>query len=305
MRNIARVDCHHHLWRPSHYAYPWLQPDAERPVDIFPDLAPIAGDYWIDDYLVDVRAAGVVKSVHLDSGYIPDDPVGETRLLQELADKRGFPHGIVARAALEQPDIQATLEAQTTFANLSGVRHILNWHPDAGKCFTSRSDWMQDSQWLRGFALLARYGLSFDLQIWPHQMPEAAALARRFPDIPLILNHAGMPLKHDAEGRREWQNGLRLLAGCENVTVKISGLGMVFPHWQVEEVRGWVEAILTIFGTRRVMFASNFPVDKLYGGLSELYQAFDRLTAKLSDDEAHAVFYQNAVRVYRLDEGQQ
>lgn len=301
MRIIPRIDCHHHLWRPSRYSYPWLQPNAERPTAIFPDLTPIAGDYWIDDYLSDVRAAGVVKSVHLDSGYVPDDPVGETQLLQGLADVYGFPHGIVARAALERPDIQATLEAQIQFPNLRGVRHILNWHQDAAKRFTSRCDWMQNSQWLRGFSLLARYGLSFDLQIWPHQMPEAAALARRFPDIPLILNHAGMPIDQDAAGRHEWQKGLRQLAACENVTVKISGLGMVFPDWGVERVRWWVGEILTLFGFRRVMFASNFPVDKLYGSLNDLYRVFDLLTADLNDSEAQAVFFHNAARVYKLN----
>lgn len=301
MRIIPRIDCHHHLWRPSRYSYPWLQPDAERPTAIFPDLTPIAGDYWIDDYLSDVRAAGVVKSVHLDSGYVPDDPVGETQLLQGLADEYGFPHGIVARAALERPDIQATLEAQIQFPNLRGVRHILNWHQDAAKRFTSRCGWMQNSQWLRGFSLLARYGLSFDLQIWPHQMPEAAALARRFPDIPLILNHAGMPIEHNAAGRHEWRKGLRQLAACENVTVKISGLGMVFPDWGVESVRWWVGEILTLFGIRRVMFASNFPVDKLYCSLNALYQVFDLLTAELNDSEAQAVFFHNAARVYKLN----
>ncbi|WP_166506600.1 hypothetical protein [Sodalis glossinidius] len=98
MCTIPHIDCHHHLWRPSRYSYLWLQPDAERPTAVFPDLTPIAGDYWIGDYLADVRAAGVVKSVHLDSGYVPEDPVGETRLLQSLADEYGFPHGIVARA---------------------------------------------------------------------------------------------------------------------------------------------------------------------------------------------------------------
>ncbi len=300
MRTIPRIDCHHHLWRPSRYSYPWLLPDAERPTAIFPDLTPIAGDYWIDDYLSDARTVGVVKSVHLDSGYVPDDPVGETRMLQGLADVHGFPHGIVARAALDRPDVQATLEAQTQFPNLRGVRHILNWDQDAAKCFTSRSDWMQDRRWLSGFSLLARYHLSFDLQIWPHQMPEAAALACRFPNIPLILNHAGMPIERDAAGRHEWRKGLRQLAACENVTVKISGLGMVLPDWRVEDVRWWIEEIFTAFGIWRVMFASNFPVDKLYGGLYELYQAFDRLTSELNDNEAQAVFFQNAARVYRL-----
>ncbi|XBS69188.1 amidohydrolase family protein [Acerihabitans sp. KWT182] len=300
MRTIARVDCHHHLWDVERFDYPWLKPGADRPRAIFPDLTDIAGNYRITDYLADARGANIVKSVHVDGGYVPTDPVGETRYLQSVADRHGFPHGIVARAALNAADIQPILERQCRFGNIRGVRHILNWHADAGKRFTDRKDWMHDPAWLKGFALLARYGLSFDMQIYPAQMTEAALLARRFPDVPIILNHAGMPLPGEPEDARMWREGMRRLAACANVSVKISGLGMTIPQWTAALIRPWVLETIDLFTPQRAMFASNFPVDKLYGGFTDLYAAYDEITAGFSDDEALAMFYANAVRVYRL-----
>ena len=111
MRAIERVDCHHHLWDVERFDYPWLKPDADRPRALFPDLTAIAGSYRVGDYLADARSANIVKSVHIDGGYVPWDPVGETRYLQSVADHHGFPHGIVARAALEKDNIQQILEA--------------------------------------------------------------------------------------------------------------------------------------------------------------------------------------------------
>ncbi len=99
------IDPHHHLWDLEHNRYPWLQtrPLAPR---LEGDIEPIAKTYAIEDYLADVRNQSVVKSVHVECGWDPDDPVGETAWLQSVADKYGFPHGIVARAELDAPDIE-------------------------------------------------------------------------------------------------------------------------------------------------------------------------------------------------------
>ena len=180
------------------------------------------------------------------------------------------------------------------------MRHILNWHADADKRFTSRPDWMSDPSWLRGFAFLGRYGLSFDLQIYPEQMAAAAGLARRFPSVSIILNHAGMPLSEDGGGAAFWRAGMRRLAANDNVSVKISGLGMTIRDWTVERIRPWVLDTIDIFGPHLTMFASNFPVDKLYGSFAALYSAFDTVTAGSSPDEAQDMFFNNALRIYRL-----
>lgn len=79
-----------------------------------------------------------------------------------------------------------------------------------------------------------------------------------FPAISLILNHAGMPLGQDRPGRHAWQKGLRQEAARENVTVKISGLGMVFPDWRLDKVSLWVAEILTVFSVHRLILSAIF-----------------------------------------------
>ena len=114
--------------------------------------------------------------------------------------------------------------------NVRGIRQILNWHPDPKKTYTPR-DLLADPTWEQGFALLRKYGLSFDLQIYPGQMQAAAQLASRHPDTLIILNHTGMPVDRDAAGLQAWRAGMQALAQQPNVVAKISGLAMLDWQW--------------------------------------------------------------------------
>lgn len=163
-------------------------------------MEPLAHSYLLDDYLADTARQNVVMSVHIDAGFDPVDPVAETRWLQAIADKRGFPHGIVGLARLESEGVEAVLEQHASFANIRGIRQIVNWHPDPDKSYGARPDILIDPTWQRGYALLKKYGLSLDLQLYPHQMHDAAELAGRHPDTSMIVNHAGMPADKSPEG---------------------------------------------------------------------------------------------------------
>jgi predicted TIM-barrel fold metal-dependent hydrolase len=293
------IDAHHHLWDLQTKKYPWLQ---ERPLKprLEGNIEPIAKDYLLKDYLEDIRNQNVVKSVHIQTGWDPADPVGETKWLQALADQHGYPHGIVARASLDAPDIEQVLEGHLCYKNVRGIRHMINWHPDPAKSYVDRPDLVTTSAWRRGFALLHRFGLSFDLQLYPAQMQDAAALAHANPDTLIILNHAGMPVDRDEEGVGFWQSGIRELAGAPNVGVKISGLGTVDWKWTAESIRPFVLQTIEAFGISRCMFASNFPVDKLYSDFDTLYGAFHEITESFSEDERRSLFHDNAARYYRL-----
>jgi predicted TIM-barrel fold metal-dependent hydrolase len=293
------IDAHHHLWDLQNNKYPWLQERPPRP-RLEGDIAPIAKDYLLKDYLEDTRHQNVVKSVHVQTGWDPADPVGETRWLQQVADQHGYPHGIVARASLDAPDIEQVLEEHLRYKNVRGIRHIVNWHADPAKTYVDRPDLTNTGAWRRGFGFLHRLGLSFDLQLYPAQMADAAALAHANPDTLIILNHAGMPVDRDEEGIRLWQRGMRELASAANVVVKISGLGTVDWNWTVESIRPFVLQTIEAFGASRCLFASNFPIDKLYSNFDTLYGAFREITESFSADERLKLFHDNAARYYRL-----
>ena len=294
------IDPHHHLWDLGRNKYPWLQERLLAP-RLEGDVRPVAEDYLLKDYLADVRNQNVVKSVHVECGWDPSDPVGETEWLQRMADKHGFPHAIVARATLDAPDVEQILEGHaTSYKNVRGIRHAINWHPDPAKTYVNRPDLIRTGAWRRGFGLLRRFNLSFDLQLYPAQMADAAALAHAYPDVLIILNHAGMPVDRDEEGIRLWRRGMQQLAAAANVVVKISGLGTVDWNWTVESIRPFVLQTIEAFGVSRCMFASNFPVDKLYSDFDTLYAAFREITAAFSAEERRMLFHDNAARYYRL-----
>ncbi len=298
-QDLDVVDAHMHLWDLKRIRYPWLTPPL--PVGITGDVSPIARDYLLDDYLDDASRGGVRvrKIVHIEAGALPADALAETQWLQSLADERGCPQAIVAHAELQKAGAAELLERHAAHPKVRGIRQILNWHPDPAKTYTPR-DLLADEAWWAGFARLKRHGLSFDLQIYPAQMPAAARLASRHPDITLILNHTGMPVAKDEAGIEVWRGGMRLLAAQPNVAVKISGLAMLDWHWSRESLRPFVLETLEIFGAERTMIASNFPVDRLFGAFGEFYAAYTRILAGASAAERANLFSDTAERIYRI-----
>jgi predicted TIM-barrel fold metal-dependent hydrolase len=250
--------------------------------------------------LAEVRNQNVIKSVHVECGWEPSNPVGESGWLQSVADKHGFPHGIVARAELNLPNVEKLLSGHAQYKNVRGIRHIVCWHRNPIKSYVSRPDLLRDSQWRRGFALLQKFGFSFDLQLYPSQMIDGADLAGSYPETLIILDHAGMPVDRDKEGIRIWRKGLRRLGAASNVVVKISGLGAFDRHWTIDSLRPFVLETIDVFGVDRCMFASNFPVDKLFRDFDTLYGAFHSITHDFSVDERRRLFHDNAEHYYRL-----
>jgi predicted TIM-barrel fold metal-dependent hydrolase len=267
---------------------------------VFGDYSAIRKDYLIGDFLADIKNQNVVKTVHLQVEYDHNDPVAETRWLQSVADEHGYPHGIVGFADLASPNAQAVIEEHCQYKNVRGIRQCLNFHRDPVKTFIDSPHLMSDPQWRRGYALLKQHGLSFDLQLYYTQMEEALALARDFPDTPMVLNHTGMPVDRKPEEIEAWEKSMTLLASADNVLCKISGLGMGDWKWTVDSIRPFVLHAIEAFGVERCMFASNFPVDQLFSSYDDVFNAFKEITRHFSAHERAALFHDNAERVYRL-----
>ena len=131
-------------------------------------------------------------------------------------------------------------------------------------------------------------------------MADAAELAAENPDTLIVLNHAGMPVDRDETGLAAWRAGMKRLATQPNVFAKVSGLGMVEHKWSQATIRPFVLDCIDYFGVDRVMFGSNFPVDKLYSSFDALYGAFETIVSSFSETEKSRLFHDNAIRTYRL-----
>ena len=152
------------------------------------------------------------------------------------------------------------------------------------------------------------------------QLDEAEALARAFPDVPMVIDHVGTPLGLGSyAGRRDerfgaWKAAMARLAALPNVHVKLGGLGMPFPGFEGmgPETRPgsealasmwspWVETCIGLFGAGRCMFESNFPVDRWGADYAMLWNAFKRIAAGASAAEKADLFAGTAARFYRLE----
>jgi predicted TIM-barrel fold metal-dependent hydrolase len=183
-----------------------------------------------------------------------------------------------------------------------GIRHKPSAAASPDRARPGAPGSMGDPRWRRGYALLARHGLSFDLQTpWWH-LAEAAELARDFPDTLIILNHTGLPSDRSDEGLAGWRHAMGTLAAQPNVACKISGLGQPGRPWTVAGNGPVVLDTIAIFGVERCMFASNFPVDGLVADFDTIYEGFKAIVAGFSAADRMALFHDNAVRCYRLEE---
>lgn len=77
---------------------------------------------------------------------------------------------IIGFADLASSNLDETLQQHCKFSRFRGIRQMLNFHPDKPEHSIATRDYLTDENWIKGFGLLEKYNLSFELQVLPHQM---------------------------------------------------------------------------------------------------------------------------------------
>ncbi len=302
MDNIQIVDAHHHLWdlNNEHTKYSWLM--VKEGEAFFGDYAAIRKSYLIEDYLKDSKNQNIIKSVHVQAEHDDDKPVNETAWLQNLANTHSsnLPSAIVAYADFSKNNISEVLDAHQEYNNTRGIRQILSYNKEEPKYSHASEDFMKNSVWIENFKNIRNRNLSFDIQIYKHQMQDAVDLATKYDDVLFILNHTGEPCCQTEEYIHSWKENMKKLASCENIVAKISGLGMFDPQWTIDSTRIFVEKTIQIFGVERCMFASNFPVDKIFNTFDNYWNSFKEITKDYSENDRKLLFSSNAEKYYRV-----
>jgi predicted TIM-barrel fold metal-dependent hydrolase len=302
MDNIKIVDAHHHLWDLNNKdtKYSWLM--VTEGEAFFGDYAAIRKNYLLEDYIEDSKNQNIIKSVHVQAEHDDDKPVNETAWLQKLADTHSskLPNAIVAFADFSKNNVSELLDAHQEYKNTRGIRQILSYNKDEPKYSHATEDFMKNSTWVENFKYIRNRNLSFDIQIYKHQMEDAVNLANKYNDVLFILNHTGEPCYQSKEYIESWEQNMNKLAKCENVVAKISGLGMFDPNWTIDSTRIFVEKTIQIFGIERCMFASNFPVDKIFNSFDTYWNSFKEITKNYSENDKNLLFSSNAEKYYRI-----
>lgn len=301
LQNLPIVDAHHHFWDlGGGRLYPWLM----RPPWLnfrYGDYAAIRRTYLPDDYAKDTAQHNVVKTIHMEAEYDPADPVGESRWLERVNAEYGRPQACIAQVWFDRPDIDTILTAQAAFSLVKSTRHKPSATAAPTDLVRGRPGSMDDPLWRRGYALLEQYGLRFDLQTPYWHLPEAADLARDFPNTKIIINHTALPADRSEAGLALWRRNLEGVAAYPNVYLKISGIGLKGGRWPVAANRQIALDAIDIMGYERCMFASNFPVDGLCADFDTIFSAYKSYVAELPREQISALFHDNAIRVYGLN----
>lgn len=275
------IDAHHHLWDPARREYPWMAGTA---------LDPIRRPYTVDDLRAVTKAAGVHATVLVQTVSSPE----ETAEFLSIAEAEPVIAGVIGWEDLEAPQIADRLAGLTS--PIVGIRHQVENEPD--------DEWLLRPAVLAGLRAVAAEGLVYDLLVRVDQLPAAATLAGRLPELRLVLDHAAKP--PIAAGEWEpWASGVAALAAHENVVCKLSGLVTEadWTGWEVGHLRRYVDHVLDVFGPARLLFGSDWPVCELAASYELVLDAAISLTGSLSDAERLAVFEHNARAVYGLDAG--
>lgn len=298
------IDAHHHLWdvELNGASYPWYTEDhGDRG---WGDTAAIMRNYKPVDLLADARYADltIVKSVHVQANFDFSNPVAETRWLDAVAREAGsenLPTAIVGYADLSAPDVGIVLDEHADSARFRGVRQVLNRHDDL-KLNRAPQDYLANPNWATGLKRLSDMALSFDAQIYHHQAEALAGIAKGLPDLSIVIDHALMPAERDDANLEGWRNAVTRLAELPNISMKISGFGMVDNTWTTNSIRPFALHCIDAFGPGRIMFGSNFPVDKLMSDYGRLWRAYDEIISDFSEDERRQMMIGTAERFYQI-----
>jgi predicted TIM-barrel fold metal-dependent hydrolase len=289
------IDSHFHIWRRQDL--PWLiGPMVPR---IFGPYEPIRRDYPIAEFLADQAGAGIEKAVYVQTNWAREHFADEADWVQKTADETGWPHAIVAYADMSVGDVRPQLDRLKAIALVRGVRMQLHWHETPEYRFAPSAGQVLEPTVRRNVAHLKDYGFSFDLQLFPAQMRDGAMLVAENPGTDFILTHAGMLTDRDETTVEAWRSGLRALAAHPNVSAKLSGLGTFVHRNDPELIHFIVAEAAALFGSGRLMFGSNFPIEKLWTDHAALIAAHRTAAAGLSQADQANIFWNTAARVYR------
>ena len=288
---MKRIDSHHHLWDLKAVHYPWLM-EFGKP-RFFGDPTPIQRDYLLAEHRAISHNHGFVASVHIQVG--AEDGLAEARWVDQVAHANPeWPMVQVAFCDLTAPDRDVHLDQFQALPSVVGVRQIVGRSPDED-AKNGTNALIADPEFKAGLHSLASRGLSFDLQLIPELMKPMGKVLEQVPDLHVALCHAGSPYDRSSDGIAKWAAGLAQLSALQNVSCKLSGLGMFDHDWNAGTVRPIADVVMKQFGPDRVMFGSNFPVCSLSSSFDEL---MERHMAIVPEEHHKAVFHDNAERFY-------
>jgi L-fuconolactonase len=273
------IDAHHHFWKF----------DSRRDAWITEDMQVLRADYLPDQLEAVYRKKGISGSVLVQT----NASESENNFLLEMAEKNPFIRGVVGWIDLTTEELYRNLAVYKQYPQLKGFRHLLQGE--------ERRDLMLDPVFKKGIGLLGQFGYSYDLLILPDQLGFAEELVAAFPEQRFVIDHMAKP--HIKQGViAEWKQAIKRFAPYQHVFCKISGLvnEADWDYWEHEDFRPYIDSVVETFGTKRIMFGSDWPVCLLAATYDQVKDITDDYFYSFTTTEQADFFGNNAKDFYQL-----
>lgn len=270
------IDAHAHLWTLSRGDYGWLTPS----------LGSVYRDFGPEDLKAKLDAHAVDRAILVQAA----PTVDETQFLLSIARRNSFVAGVVGWADFDAEDAPGAIELASKDQLLLGLRPMVQDMAD--------DSWLSKPHLSPAFEALSAQGLVFDALVLPRHLSHLAIVARRHPDLSIVIDHLAKP--EVKAGRIEpWAGDMAVLAALPNVTCKLSGLiTEAGTGWRTQDLAPYVRTVLELFGSDRLIWGSDWPVANLAGGYGAWVAASDELLAHLTARERAQIRGGNAARIY-------
>lgn len=274
-----RIDSHQHFWIYNPSEYGWISDDMEI----------LKKDYLPGQLQKELFSVGFDGSITVQAR----QTLEETKWILGLAEQNSFIKGVVGWVDLCSPEIEEQLAQFSKHPKLVGVRHVVHDEPDDN--FILRKDF------LNGISHLKKFGLAYEILIFPRHLPNTIQFVSRFPEQLFILDHIAKPLIKDKKVS-PWKEGIEKLAGYKNVYCKLSGMVTEadMKNWKKEDIIPYLDIVFDAFGPDRLMIGSDWPVCRVAGLYQQVMKIVPDYIETYSDEDKNKILGENALRVYRL-----
>lgn len=275
------IDAHQHFWRIARGDYGWLTPEK----------GPIHRDFGPEDLAPLLAKHGISRTILVQAA----PTVAETEFMLEIAATSPFVAGVVGWVDFTSPDAPDTIERFARHPLLVGLRPMIQDIAD--------DDWMLRDDLAPAMNAMSAHGLVFDALVLVKHLSRLARFVTRYPDLAVVIDHGAKPQIRD-KAFTAWRNAIAPLSAYPHVTCKLSGLVTeASPDWTAHDVRPYCDELLKLFGPRRLLFGSDWPVVDLAGGYDAWRDVAMSALEGLSPAERADVLGGNAARLYLSKRG--
>lgn len=250
-------------------------------------MAALRRDFLPEHLLPELAANGIDATIAVQA----DLSETETLFLLDCAARHGEIAGVVGWIDLCSSAVADRLAYFSQFKKLRGFRHIVQAEPD--DCFLLRDDFC------RGISRLREFGFTYDILVYPRQLPAACRFVGKFPEQQFAIDHLAKPAIRDG-AMEPWRSQIRTIAAHPNVCCKLSGIitEADWESWSPGDCRPYLDVVFEAFGTDRLLFGSDWPVCLLAGTYHRVKSLIAEYTRSLPVADRDKIFGANAAQFY-------